>query len=223
MRLTRALLAASVAAALVLPQAAAQQSGPGRSQPAASSQGAVGTSANRGGAAGVSNPEPGGGPAEAAGPRGGPEATTARRSGYLGGRVTESGGGSTVAGVPATSPTDLSCHDVNPSAMSPIARMSGPNVERLDGARKAVHPARGGVRGRSARYLLASFQEELAKPAPDLELAGTYLGMASGLSVTPEVAMRVSEILCVPLGKEQAANVSMVAEGQRLRLQASEQ
>lgn len=210
--------------ALAMPQAQAQQSGGQRPQAGVSAQGAGGSAANRGGAAGVSNPDPGGGSAERAGPLGGPTGTTARRPGYLGGRVTESsGGGSTVVVVPAPLPSDHACHDVNPSAMSPVARMSGQNVERIDGARKTVRPARRVSRGQSTRFLLASFQEELAKPAPDFELAGTYLGMASGEPVTPEVALRVSEILCVPLSKEQAANISLVAEGQRMRLEASGQ
>jgi hypothetical protein len=207
--------------ALAMPQAQAQQSGGSRPQAGATALGAGGSAANRGGAAGVANPDPGGGAAEPAGPLGGPAGTTTRRPGYLGGRATEGGGGGTVVVVPPPRATEFSCHDVNPSAMSPVGRMSGENVERIDGARKTVHPARGAGRGQSARFLLASFQEELAKPAPDFELAGTYLGMASGQPVTAEVALRVSEILCVPLDKAQAANVSAVAEGQRLRLEAS--
>jgi hypothetical protein len=73
------------------------------------------------------------------------------------------------------------------------------------------------ARASSDRFLLASVQEELAKSSPDLELAATYLGIAAGERVTPEVVRRVTEMLCVPQGQDRSLAISTIAEGQRIR------
>ena len=60
----------------------------------------------------------------------------------------------------------------------------------------------------------------MAKPRPDMDLAATYLGIAASEQVTPDVVLRAAELLCVPVSRDQAASLSFIAEGQRLRLQA---
>jgi hypothetical protein len=214
---------------LALAPALAQQSGQGRAPVAGGAQGTVGGGAsggvNVGGAGGVSNPSPGGSSPDAGGPRerDGPNETATQRSGYLGGRTTESdgGGGGTVVPVPVPATrigSGVNCHEANPSGMTPTARLSSGNVVRIDSAQAALHGAGSAVSGDSGRYLMASLQEELAKAAPDLSLAGTYVGMTARQPVTPEMVLSVSEVLCVPLNRAQAASISAVAEDQRRQL-----
>ena len=227
-RVRNALLAIAFLGGLAIADAQAQfGSGRGSAPSGGNAQGNVGGgasgAANPGGAGGVPNPAPGGfapdagSPGESAGPAG----ATARRPGYLGGRTTATGGVVTpmsadAAGAGAV-PSDAYCTGVNPSGMSPSARLSEPNVERIDQAADAAGAMAG---ARSNRYLMANLQEELAKPAPDLELAGAYLGIAAGAPVTPEVVQRVTGLLCVPLGGEHARSVSAAAESQRGRAAA---
>ena len=215
----RAALALVVLGALALPAQA--QYGAGRS-PGGGNAGDVGGgasgAANRGGAGGVANPEPGGFRPDGGEPResAGPNSQTGRRAGYLGGRTPAddgSGGTGSTVQMPAGA-SDAYCHDVSPAGMTPSARLSAPNVERLDLAGSAM----GAAPGESARrYLLANLQDELSRPAPDLQLAAAYVGIAASGPVTPEMVQRVSELLCVPLQGDQARRLSAIAEAQRLR------
>lgn len=225
--LPKVALLAACCSALVLGQALAQQSG-GRAQAGnavqgSASAGGVTSAANRGGAGGISNPEPGGGQPGAGDPRNsaGPAGTSTSRSGYLGGREAEQPGGDTsVTVLVPGGAIEPSCHDANPGGLTPTARLSGPNIGRINQARALVGAVGRAPNTRSSRYLLASLQEELSKRQPDLELAATYLGMAATEAVTPELAMRASQILCVPVTSAQAASMSTIAESQRLRMQA---
>jgi hypothetical protein len=205
--------------------ALAQQSGGARAPSGATSQGAAGGGAsgasNRGGAGGVSNPASGGGSPDAGGTQNsaGPAGTTNRRSGYLGGRgasTPDSGGTSTTVVLPGPGGRfEADCHDANPGTLSAVDRVSGRNAARIDGAREQM--GRVAEAARQSQYLLASVQEELAKSAPDLMLAATYLGIAASERITPEMVSRVTELLCVPQGQDRALAISTIAEGQRLR------
>jgi hypothetical protein len=64
-------------------------------------------------------------------------------------------------------------------------------------------------------YLLANFQEELSKSQPDTLLAGTYLGMAARVSVTPELVSKVAFQLCVPCSDVVASKVAEAASVHR--------
>ena len=177
------------------------------------------------------NPSPGGSRPEAGEPgySAGPTGTTTQRSGYLGGRDTTTEGGgdagtSTTSTVNTVVPrglgSEVNCHDFSPSDMTPTARLSGQNMARIEDVRALIGEgeASRAAGPRPSRYLLANFQEELAKPHPDLAAAGTYLGIASQDPVTPQLVLRASRLLCVPMNESEAASISSVAEQQRLRL-----
>ncbi|HVC11419.1 MAG TPA: hypothetical protein VNE59_07270 [Burkholderiales bacterium] len=237
LRSTVAALAIAALGLLAPHTAPAQQSGGTRSPTGnGAAQGTVGGgatgAANRGGASGAMNPSPGGSPAEAGGPAGsqGPSGTVTRRPGYLGGRSTgtddgdsdSSGGTSTTTTINMTTPrgpgSEVNCHDVSPAGMSATERLSGANMERIEDVRALVGGRSGQARVRPSRYLLANFQEELAKPRPDLTAAATYLGIAAQEPVTAELVLRASQLLCVPVSNAEAASISTAAESQRLKL-----
>lgn len=225
------------AALLVLtPMAASAQQSGGARAPISNGgshtmvEGGTAGASNRAGAGGLMNPSPGGSRSEAGEPgsSAGPTGTTTQRSGYLGGRETTTEGGADTGTsttntvnvvVPRGSGSEVNCHDFSPSDLTPTARLSGQNMVRIENVRALIGE---GVASRASprpsRYLLANFQEELAKTHPDLAAAGTYLGIASQESVTPQVVLRVSRILCVPMNESEAASISSVAEQQRLRL-----
>ncbi len=72
--------------------------------------------------------------------------------------------------------------------------------------------------GSTARYLLADLREELAKPKPDLTLAGTYLGIASAMPVTPALVADIGNSLCAPVSEHAAQTIARVAEAQQRKL-----
>lgn len=175
--------------------------------------------------------DPGGAPAGIGNSRSGEETpgTIGARPGYLGGRITspdaEASGTKTIpAGVAATPESRLGlCNEAHPRMLSPSARLSGINLERLDAASGLLSPEDGTMPYASLRYLLASLQEELARERPDPLLAGTYLGVSAVVPVTADMVAQVGETLCVPVTKDQAADIASVAEGQRLKLQGQAQ
>lgn len=178
-----------------------------------------GTAANRGGAGGVSNPDPGG-PAGSFGEPGastGPAGQANTRPGYLGGRT-------------ATTPVepvevrvltrqDLGQCDMTSNRLVPAEqRMAGPNLARIDYGAGVVAPDLRGRDPGAVRSMLAGYQEELAKIRPDPALAGTYLGIAAVDEVTAGKVYEVSEALCVPVTVDLAEAIATVAEAQRQKL-----
>jgi hypothetical protein len=184
---------------------------------------------NRGGAAGVSNPSPGGSPSSLGGPAqsSGPQSMETSRPGYLGGRTTNTTDPTDPIN-PVTPPTQApgattpilnvtqfgKCPTV--SASSPQTRMSGNNSGRINTVANYLSP--GQESSATARYLLADMQEELEKPHPDLTLAATYLGIASGVPITPALVSEVSESLCSPVSHSMAEAIAPAAEAQRTRM-----
>lgn len=208
-----ALAAAALAFAL---EAGAQGRGSG---PTGASGGTLGggasAAANRGGAGGVGNPSPGGAPAAIGGPQqsSGPQGSEASRSGYLGGRET----------TPVTPPPPLPPGTtITALVVSRFGECSAQSRDADMGRVETVaqylsHP-QGGRSPSTARYLVADLREELAKPRPDLTLAGTYLGIASGMPVTPALVADVSKSLCATVSESAAQTIARIAETQRRRL-----
>lgn len=210
-------LAALTAAALALAfDADAQGRSGGSTGPSAGSLGAgVGGAANRGGAGGASNPSPGGEPGLLGGPQqsSGPQGTEASRAGYLGGRETPP-----VDPPPLPPGTTINTLVVNQFGEC-SSQAGGANMDRIETVAQYLSHARRAQSGSSARYLLADLHEELAKPQPDLTLAGTYLGIASAMPVTPALVADVGNSLCTPVSEHAAQTIARVAETQRRRLE----
>jgi hypothetical protein len=208
-----ALAAALLALAAV--DAAAQGRNGGSSGPSGGSLGGgVSGAANRGGAGGVSNPSPGGEPASIEGPQqsSGPRGSEASRTGYMGGRET------TAVTPPPLLPGTTITTLVETRFGDCAARVPTANMDRVGTvAQYLAHPAQA-QSSSTARYLLADLQEELTKPKPDLTLAGTYLGIASAMPVTPALVADVGNSLCAPVSEHAAQTIARVAEAQRHKL-----
>lgn len=181
------------------------------------------SAANRGGAGGVSNPNPGGGSASGgeSGLNSGPQSTENSRSGYLGGRTNVSAEpGILPPGsiVNVTTARFGKCPSAGSDVLSPQARLSGSNAERLDSVSQYLNrgPQQGGKS--SSTYLLADLQEELQRDKPDLTLAGTYLGIILKTAVTQQLVKDIGESLCSPIKSGDAEFISKVAEAQQRNL-----
>lgn len=209
-------VAALAAAALALAvDAAAQGRNGGSTGPSGGSLGGgVSGAANRSGAGGVANPSPGGDPASVGGPQqsSGPQGSETSRSGYLGGR-------DTTPVVPPPLPPGTTITTLVQTRFGECsAKAPGAEFGRIETvAQYLTHPGRA-QSASSARYLLADLREELAKPQPDLTLAGTYLGIASAMQVTPALVADVGQSLCSPVSEHAAQTIARVAETQRLKL-----
>ncbi len=139
----------------------------------------------------------------------GSESTTTTRAGYLGGRSLESDAPVEPASGAATfsAPGAAGCTNVvvsgfardNVSRYRQSAAMLGSSSEDPD----------------SQDYLLANLQGELAKSAPDPVLAGSYIGLIAGNSVTKQTVLEISRVLCVPVSEHQAEGIAAAAEAQR--------
>lgn len=218
-------VAALCAAAVVLaPEVGAQgKNGSALGPSGGAIGGGVSGASNRGGAAGVSNPSPGGSPSSLGGPAqsSGPQSTETSRSGYLGGRATEP-----VTPPPPTPqpPGTLTltvaqfgkCPTLS-GGNSPQARMSGNNNGRINAVAHYLTQGQARQTNATTHYLLADMQEELEKPQPDVTLAATYLGIAAGVPVTPALVSEVSESLCSPVSRSMAEAIAPIAETQRQR------
>jgi len=211
-RFAAALVAAAVAIAF---DAGAQGGNGGSTGPSAGTLGGdVSGAVNRGGAGGVSNPSPGGEPASVGGPQqsSGPQGTETSRPGYMGGRET------TPVTPPPLPPGTTITTLVGTRFGDCAARAASANMDRIGTvAQYLSHPAQAHASS-TARYLLADLQEELAKPQPDLTLAGTYLGIASAMPVTPALVADVSNSLCASVSEHAAQRIARVAEAQRGKL-----
>ncbi len=93
------------------------------------------------------------------------------------------------------------------------------NLGRLDAARKEVDPAFVEGRGESDPAMMVAVQEALVDGRSDPVLVGTYLGMMTRATVTPETVKRVAYRLCVPVDDATANNIAEAA--QQVNLTAS--
>lgn len=113
---------------------------------------------------------------------------------------------------------ETSCEDLTQSFGDMGQRITGINGSRLERAGVFIHPDVDQAREvQMLKVLLASFQEELQKEAPDLNLAGTYLGAAAETPITEEMVLELSESLCVPVQWNEAAFIARAAEFRRLQ------
>jgi hypothetical protein len=98
------------------------------------------------------------------------------------------------------------------------ARMNGKNLKRLNIAGSYLAPAvteEKIQKSGSPRRNIANYQEELEKAAPDLTVAGIYLGLVAGIPVTPVVVKKVNTVLCVNTDEKQTGVIAEIAEIQR--------
>jgi hypothetical protein len=86
------------------------------------------------------------------------------------------------------------------------------NLGRLDAARKEIDPGYVAGRGESDPAMMAAVQEALVDGRSDPVLVGTYLGMMSRTTVTPETVNRVAYRLCVPVNDAAANNIAEAAQ-----------
>jgi hypothetical protein len=107
------------------------------------------------------------------------------------------------------------CDDVG-GKVSASARLSGRNLARIAEVQKLIAQPVLPAAKMAPPYLLANFQEELSKSQPDTLLAGTYLGMAARVSVTPELVTKVAFQLCVPCSDVVASKVAEAASVHRV-------
>ncbi len=112
------------------------------------------------------------------------------------------------------------CEGVAPNM--PAARQFGAsNLRRLSAARGLVDPALAASGKIASPYLMANLQEELVKPEPNSQLAGTYLGLVAKIPVTPETVKKVGFQLCARTNDARAQEISAAAEQQRMAVVAS--
>lgn len=212
-RIVTAALAAG-ALTLALDLGAQSRSGGPTGPSAGTFGGGASGAANRGGAAGVSNPAPGSGPASIGSPQqsSGPRGSEETRAGYLGGR-------DPAPVVPPSLPPGSTINTLVVNQFGECsAQAGGANADRINTVAQYLSHPRHAQSSPSARYLLADLQQELAKPQPDLTLAGTYLGIASAMPVTPALVADVGHSLCAPVSEHAAQTIARVAEEQRLKL-----
>ena len=197
----------------------------GASGNGASAQGVAAQGAGRSGGAS----SPAGGPRVSPGLVGGSGAsfgqgsTSNERAGYLGGRTTNTDPGDGSSGGADASAESMSialqrssCNGVVSSRMTDSSRMEAPNLARFRQAESLLGNASRADEG--ADYLLANYQEELAKPNPDISLVGTYVGLVAEKPVTVSAIEEISSALCVPVDRDLATSIARAAENQRIHV-----
>lgn len=108
-----------------------------------------------------------------------------------------------------------------PSAVSGGHSSSSVRLGRLNAAHAYLSPGfqpehiMSEGESESPLYQLGRYQQELQGPNPDLQRAGTYLGNAATIDVTPAVVSKVNEMMGVRVTPMQAAAIAAVAEAQR--------
>ncbi len=113
------------------------------------------------------------------------------------------------AGEPSTRLTQAAwCDGFEVARLSPDARMSGANRERLKAAERLVAPGLAETRSISGLSLLGGYQEEMERPRPDVATAATYLATVSAIVITPEVVGQVNGLLCVTTTARRAAEIA---------------
>lgn len=112
------------------------------------------------------------------------------------------------------------CQGVGPG-MTATQQFSGSNLLRLNEARGELEPALAASGKIAAPYLMGNLQNELIKPAPNPELAGTLLGLVARTPVTPAAVKRIGFLLCARMSDAQADQIAQIAEQQRAALAAA--
>ncbi|MGN6581503.1 MAG: hypothetical protein ACTHJ1_16165 [Bordetella sp.] len=112
------------------------------------------------------------------------------------------------------------CQGVGPG-MTATQQFSGSNLLRLNEARGELEPALAASGKIAAPYLMGNLQNELIKPAPNPELAGTLLGLVARTPVTPAAVKRIGFLLCARMSDAQAEQIAQIAEQQRTALAAA--
>jgi len=107
------------------------------------------------------------------------------------------------------------CADFKSGRMTANERIGGANLERLNAAQHYMAPGFDPLGLRSALYLLANYQQELEKGAPDALLAGTYLGLVSTQPVTPKLIDNVNLMLCITAAPKVVDSIAATADEQR--------
>ena len=105
--------------------------------------------------------------------------------------------------------------------MPAAEQLGSANLRRLNAARGIADPGYASSGKMAAPFLMANLQEELVKPEPDAQLAGTYLGLVAKAPVTPEMVKQVGFQLCARIGDAQAEQIASAAEQQRHAILAS--
>jgi hypothetical protein len=111
------------------------------------------------------------------------------------------------------------CVDYRRGQLSGEARLAGVNLRRLEAAEADLAPAFSPGRSKDGLRLLADYQEELGKPAPDRTIAATYLALLASRPVTMEVVRRTNALLCVSVHRAFAE--ALVSEAETLRREMS--
>jgi len=129
-------------------------------------------------------------------------------------------GGGPAVNVRATLDESARCEGVS-SGMAVALQFSGANLLRLNTARGLVDPALAASGKIGSPYLMGNLQSELTKPKPNIELAGTYLGLLAKVPVSPDTVKKVGFQLCAVVGDGPAKEIAQVAEEQRVALTAA--
>lgn len=107
------------------------------------------------------------------------------------------------------------------AGMPPAQQFSGNNLLRLNAARGLVDPELAASGKIAPPFVMGSLQEELLKPEPNADLAGTYLGLIAKTPVTADTVKKIGSQLCGRMSDAQARDIAAVAESQRATLAAA--
>ncbi|TAL53882.1 MAG: hypothetical protein EPN80_13420 [Pandoraea sp.] len=129
-------------------------------------------------------------------------------------------GGGPAVNVRSSLDSSQRCQGVAPG-MAATQQFSGGNLLRLNEARGEVDPALAASGKIVSPYLMGNLQNELIKPAPNPELAGTLLGLVAKTPVTPTAVKRIGFLLCARMTDAQADQIAQIAEQQRAALAAA--
>jgi hypothetical protein len=111
-------------------------------------------------------------------------------------------------------PSEERCDGVG-GEMTSAQRYSERNLRRISAAYAQLDPAAGYTLSGNGPHMLANLQAELQRPAPDLDVAGVFVGLAAKGPVTPEKVKSVCAHLCVSLPDSHATEIAQTAELQR--------
>jgi hypothetical protein len=112
------------------------------------------------------------------------------------------------------------CDDVAGRRMKSGERISGRNLARLKEINRFLWPGYEPAVGPSPIFILASFQEEIEKTAPDPVIAGTYLGLVSTRPIQPRTILEIASFLCASVTEQAAVSIAITAESQRQQVSA---
>lgn len=129
------------------------------------------------------------------------------------------GGGQSV-NVRSVLDTPPRCEGIS-AGMPAGKQFGGGNLLRLTAARGLVDPELAASGKIASPYIMGSLQNELIKPEPNIELAGTYLGLVAKAPVSSDAVKKIGHQLCAGVSDSQAKEIAQVAEKQRVALAES--